>query len=173
MSCLSRNLHCLPLTKCPDVRKMEWFNFQNGRVDFEKFANERVKTTAKTRNVIWPWILLPVLTNYYYMSRPARKPTLWTLRKVSTRISLSKPLSKPPRLTRTDTFHLLWIFCFRHHYSIPVSPWDGMCRPGLACADCAGWSGSIHYEEVIMLVFSRDGSYMNLGWRFGGLIKTP
>ena len=35
------------------------------------------------------------------MSRPARKPTLWTLRKVSTRISLRNPRM----LTRTDTFH--------------------------------------------------------------------
>ena len=37
------------------------------------------------------------------MSRPARKPTLWTLRKVSTRISLSMP----HRLTRIDTSRLL------------------------------------------------------------------
>ena len=34
------------------------------------------------------------------MSRPARKPTVWPLRKVPTRISLSVPR----RLTRTDTF---------------------------------------------------------------------
>ena len=33
-----------------------------------------------------------------------------------------------------------------------------MCRPRLACEDCAGWSGSIHYAETIVLVFSRNGS---------------
>ena len=53
-----------------------------------------------------------------HMSRPARKPTLWTLRKVYTRISLSMPR----RLSRTDTFRILWIFCFRNHYSIPIYP---------------------------------------------------
>ena len=40
------------------------------------------------------------------MSRSARKPTWWTRRKVSTQISLSMLR----RLTRTDTFRLLWIF---------------------------------------------------------------
>ena len=68
------------------------------------------------------------------MSRPSRKPTLWTQRKVSTRISLSMPHT----LTRVDTFRLLWVFCFKNHYSIPASiPGDGMCRPGSVCADCA------------------------------------
>ena len=38
-----------------------------------------------------------------YMRRSTRKQTLWTLRKVSTRISLSLP----HRLTRTDTVRLL------------------------------------------------------------------
>ena len=52
------------------------------------------------------------------MSRPTRKPTLWTLRKVSTRISLSLPR----RLIPVDTFRLLWIFCFRNHCIIPISP---------------------------------------------------
>ena len=101
----------------------------------------------------WQLSLIQKLTRN--MSRPARKPTLWTLRKVSTRISTSMPR----RLTRIDTFRLLWIFCFRNHYSIPLSTWNGMCRPGLACADCAGWSGSIHYAEAIMC-FLRDGSYI-------------
>ena len=59
----------------------------------------------------------------------------------------------PQRLTRTDTVSLLCIFCFRNHYSIPLSTWDRMSRPGLACVDCAGWSGSIHYAESIMLGF--------------------
>ena len=88
------------------------------------------------------------------LSRLARKPTLWALSKVSTRISLSMPC----RLTRIDTFWLLWIFCFRNHYSIPLSAGDGMCRPRSVCADCAGWSDSIHCAEAIMLVFSRDSS---------------
>ena len=39
-------------------------------------------------------------------------------RKVSTRISLSMPR----RLTRMDTFRLLWIFCFRSHYALPLFP---------------------------------------------------
>ena len=95
--------------------------------------------------------------NTKQMSRSTRKPTLWNLRKVSTRISLSMPR----RLTRTDTFRLLWIFCFRNYYSIPLFPWDEMCRPGLACADCACWSGSIYYAESILLVFLWNGSNLN------------
>ena len=84
------------------------------------------------------------------MSLPARKPTKWTLRKESTRVSLSILR----RLTRRDTLSLLWIFCSRNHYTIPLSTWDGMCLPRLAYADCEGWSGSIHYADAIMLVFS-------------------
>ena len=100
----------------------------------------------------WGWHLTVDL------SRPAGKPTLWTLRKVSNRISLSTPR----RLNRIDNFRLLWNFCFRNHYSISLSLWDGMCRPRLACADCAGWPVSIHYAECIMLVFSWNGSYIVL-----------
>ena len=51
------------------------------------------------------------------MGRLARKPTVWSLRKVSTRISLTMP----GRRTRIDTFRLLWIFCFRNH-SLQLSP---------------------------------------------------
>ena len=87
---------------------------------------------------------------YIYMSCSPRKPTLWTAYKVSTQISLSMP----HRLTRTDTFHLLLIFCFRNHFSIPLSPGDWMCWPRLACADCTGLSWSIYYAESIMSVFS-------------------
>ena len=65
-----------------------------------------------------------------------RKSTLWTMRKVSTRISLSMP----HRPTRIDTFRLLWIFCFRNNYSIHLSPLDGMCQRRLI------WS--IHYTDV-------------------------
>ena len=46
------------------------------------------------------------------------------------RAELREKTSIPRRLTRTDFFRLLWIFCFRNHYSIPLSPWDGICRPG-------------------------------------------
>ena len=66
-------------------------------------------------------------------------------------------LSMPPRLIWADTFRLLWMFYFRSHYSIPLS--YGLCRPRLACADCACWSVSVHYAEAIMLVFSWNGSY--------------
>ena len=55
---------------------------------------------------------------YTNISRPAKKQTFWPLRKESTRISLSMPR----RLTRADNFRLLWIFCFRNNYSIPLSP---------------------------------------------------
>ena len=50
------------------------------------------------------------------MSHSTRKPTLLTLRRVSTRIRLSMPC----RLTWTNTFRLLLIFCFMNHYSIPL-----------------------------------------------------
>ena len=83
--------------------------------------------------------------------------TVWTLHIVLTRISLSMPR----RLTRTDTFYLLWIFCFWNNYSIH---WDGMCWPRLACA---GWSGSIHYADAIMLVFMWNSSfviYLHIFW---------
>ena len=58
-----------------------------------------------------------------YMSGSARKPTLWTLRKVSTRISISTP----HKLTRTDMFRLLWIFRLRNHYSIYLYPPETEC----------------------------------------------
>ena len=86
-----------------------------------------------------------------YMSRSMWMPTLLTLHKLSTQITLSMPR----RLTQIDTFRLLWIFCFRNYYSIPLSPWDRMCQPRLACKDCAGWSGSIHYAESIMFLLIR------------------
>ena len=81
-----------------------------------------------------------------YLSRPTRKPTSWPLRNVSTRIGLRVPR----RLTRIDTFRLLWIFSFRNHHCIPLSPRDGMCQPGSVCAECAVWSGLIHYAESMM-----------------------
>ena len=85
------------------------------------------------------------------MSCPTRKPTLWTLCKVSIRISLSMLR----RLTRTDVFCLLWILCFRSHITLYLYlPTECF---GLACA---GWSGSIYYAESIMLFFSWDGSYV-------------
>ena len=68
---------------------------------------------ACSQKDIPPW----QLAIFPHMSCPTRKPTMWTLRKVSTRFSLSMPC----RLTRTDTFRILWIVCFKSHYSIPVS----------------------------------------------------
>ena len=69
----------------------------------------------------WSWERIKeskVATSTVHLSHSARKPTLRTLRKVSTRINLS--VSR--RLIRADIFRLLWIFCFRNHYSIPISP---------------------------------------------------
>ena len=52
-------------------------------------------------------VVLSILNHIsLHMSRSMRKPTFWTLRKVSTRVSLSIPC----RLTRTDTVRLQWIF---------------------------------------------------------------
>ena len=88
-------------------------------------------------------------------SRIRRKPTLWNLRKISIRISLSMLR----RLTRTDTWCFLWILGFRNRYFIPISLWDGMCRSGLA-----GRSWLIHNAESIMFVFSWNGSYVLYSW---------
>ena len=88
----------------------------------------------------------------YKWAIPWANHILWTLRKASTQISLSMPR----KLTRIDNF--LWIFFFRNHYSIPLSPLDGMCRPVSVCVDYAGRSGSIQYAEAMMFVFSQDGS---------------
>ena len=88
------------------------------------------------------------------LSRLVRIPTLWTLRKVSTRITLSIPR----RLTRTETVHLLWIFCFRNHYSVPLSPLRRNVSAQISL--CGLWRliRAIHNAEAIMLVFSLDGS---------------
>ena len=80
-----------------------------------------------------------------HLSRTTRKPTLWTLPKVSTRISLSMS----NRLTRIH-FSPPVDFLFQESLPYSLSPWDGMCWPGSVCVD---WSGSIHYAEAIMLVF--------------------
>ena len=91
------------------------------------------------------------------MSRPAIKPTLWNLRKVSTRIGLSMP----SRLTRIDTVRLLWNFCFRNHYSIPLSPCDGMCRTGSVCAN-----GSYIKANLIFGCSDYDIKLDGLLWSF-------
>ena len=88
-----------------------------------------------------------------HLSRITRKLTLW---EVSTRISLSRLR----RLTRIDTFRRLWIFCFRNHYSIPLSPREGMCRPGLACTDWTAQADLGRYiTQAIMLVISWNSSF--------------
>ena len=77
------------------------------------------------------------------------------LRKVSTLISLIMPR----RLSRKTLFASCGfsVSGVIHYTSIP---WDEMCWPGLACADCAGWSGSIHYTKSTMFVFSWIDSYI-------------
>ena len=55
------------------------------------------------------------------------------------------------RIFTTEIFRLLLIFCFRNHYSLPLSTLDGIDWPGLA------WS--IHYPDTIMLVISWNGSH--------------
>ena len=83
------------------------------------------------------------------MSRPTRKSTVWTLRKVSTRISLRMPR----RLIRANTFRL---FLFQEsllYTHIPMRRKVSV-RISLRC------SGSNYYVEAIMLVFSLDGSYV-------------
>ena len=127
---------------CPN-RAVFFENQPEGFWDHCKSA----RVTALSISLYAAVIRLKLARRCSYMSRLARKSTLWTLRKVSTRTNLR--MSR--RLTRTDNVRLRWIFCIRDNYSIPVSPWDG---------DCAGWSGSIHYEEAIMLVFSWNRSYV-------------
>ena len=85
------------------------------------------------------------------MSRPARKPTLRTLRKVSNRISLSIPR----RLIWADTFRLLWFFCFRNHHSLTLSPWDGMCRPGSVGADRLIWVDTLRRVHNFVFIAGR------------------
>ena len=113
---------------------------------------------TRTRCFMYVVSLVPdvsfILTREHYLSRPVRL-WLWTLRKVRIRISIIMS----HRYIRMDAFHLLWIFCFRNHYSIPLSRRDGTCRPGSICADSKGWSGSIHYAESIMFRFSQDGFF--------------
>ena len=75
-------------------------------------------------NCLFPPFRLGDNNHKTQMIPSARKPTVWTLRKVSTRFSLRMPR----RLTRTGTFHLLWIFCFGNYCAIPLSPWLGLCR---------------------------------------------
>ena len=119
---------------------------------FLGFCSRRTMRELQVNDEQWFQFILLRFSNLHdpvYISRSTRQPALWTLRKASTRISLSMPC----RLNRTDTVRILWIFCLRNHSSIPLSPWDGIGRPGLACANCAGWSGSIHYAESIMFVF--------------------
>ena len=45
---------------------------------------------------------------------------------------------------------------------LKTEPPLGIAKPPV-CKDCTGWSGSIHYAEAILLVFSRDSSYCKEG----------
>ena len=93
-----------------------------------------------------------------YMSCSTSKPTLWTLRNVSTQISLHSP----PRQNwadRPDTFHIRGI----EVQSIIISETENtqeeknVC-PGKHARTVQADLSSIHYAESIMLVFSWDGS---------------
>ena len=86
------------------------------------------------------------------------------LRKVSTRM-----VSMLRRLTRTDTFHLLWTLCFRNHYSITETECVG---PEYPAPDCAGWSASLHYAESMMLVFWWNSSYIDMSGRHKDVCKV-
>ena len=62
---------------------------------------------------LWTQLSVEQVCNDQCVGRLVRKSTVRTLRKLSTRISLS--------ILRTDTFRYIWSFCFRNHYSIPLS----------------------------------------------------
>ena len=96
-----------------------------------------------------------IMMYIYIWVNPRENRHYGALRRESIRISQN--MSR--RLTRTDTFRLLRIFRFRNHYYIPLYPWNGICPSGLDCANCAGWSESIHYTESMKLVFSWNGWY--------------
>ena len=50
-----------------------------------------------------------------------------------------------PNYEKTNiVVRLLWIFCFRTRYSIPLCPWYGIDWPGLACADCIDTLRRVH-----------------------------
>ncbi len=87
---------------------------------------------------------------YIYMSRVATKPTKWHLRKASTRISLRSPQGRHIPHTGDILFQESLLYtCISHR------------RDQTAGSDSAGWSGSILYADVTLLVFSRRGSYVD------------
>ena len=62
-------------------------------------------------------------------------------------------------------------FLFQESLLYTSIPWDGRCRSGSVCA---GWSGSIHYADAIMLVFSLYGSFVVRGkWLNDSKSETP
>ena len=96
------------------------------------------------------------------MNHIRRNPTLWTLRKLFTQISLT--------YCAGSSGQTLFAYCGFSVYSIPLTHWDGKSSPGLACADCAGWSESKHYagsiHNVVFLVerlnYSKSAAEMTL-----------
>ncbi len=76
------------------------------------------------------------------------------LRGMSTLISLRAPRG----LVRAGTF----CFCFRNHYSIPLSRMRGNCRPGLTRLGWADWSGPVFCADAALLIFSRNDYNMDV-----------
>ena len=68
-------------------------------------------------------------TKYSWLKENGRKTVLWGLR-----FEMWKTVKLYWVLVVWSL--MMWIFCFRNHYLIPISPWDRMCRSRLACADC-------------------------------------
>ena len=82
------------------------------------------------------------------MSRSTRTPASWNLRNVSTLISLSMPR----RLIQAHNFRFLWIFCFRNHNYIYIYIYTSIPLRRKV-------SPRISLRELILLVFSRNGSF--------------
>ena len=95
--------------------------------------------------------------NIYYMSLSTRKPTVCSLCKVLTNLSM------PHRLTLIDR-HISPPVDFLFQESVLYTSFSQRRnhRPGLAYADSAGRSGLMHYAEAIMFVFSRRAGHLYL-----------
>ena len=104
-------------------------------------------------------MLFNIMNNIHYLSRSKRKPTLRTLRNISTQISLRSIY----RLIRVDTFHLRGIGVYINDSWNRKSTWGEISQSGLARVACLGWYESIFYAESTMLVFSWNDSYAS--WR--------
>ncbi len=93
-----------------------------------------------------------------YISRVARKPTTWHMRKAST-----GNLRSPRRLMQADTFRFPEKLCCRNHYYIPLSPSRREMSGRYRCVGCARWSGR-YFMQMSHCWFSWDAA--QLCWRF-------